>query len=77
VRSDECGVCGRPEDEHHDFAPIVRPDGCVCDVESWGNPFDIPTPCGSYRGDADEYCINCEHNQACHAAPSAQPEDPR
>ena len=46
----------------------IRPDGCVCDAESW--PYDLaiaPPICDSHKGDPHQNCEECEHDSACHA----------
>lgn len=63
-RLDCCVECGLTEDEHHDFAPVELPDSCVCDFKTWG---DRITPvCDAFLGAADQYCLTCEHDLACH-----------
>lgn len=71
---DRCRLCGLPEQEHHVFAPINAPKGCVCDMESWGDPTNIPAVCEHFTpGDRDHgVCRTCEHDKACHAKPKGR-----
>lgn len=61
-----CKHCGRPEDEHCIYSPVLVPPGCVCDVKTWDRTIDIPPVCEAYQGDGTEYCRRCEHDRACH-----------
>lgn len=61
-----CKRCGRTADEHHEFVALVRPLGCICDVNTWDQ--SIPEACGSFRGATGHYCLTCEHDQECHGA---------
>lgn len=63
-----CSQCGGPESEHHDFQPISIPEGCICDVVSWGDK--ISPICDAYRGNGTTYCENCEHDALCHKSDS-------
>ena len=67
-----CRHCHLLEDEHHAFAALVVPDGCVCDAGTWDDGMDaLPPICVHFvtggnglRGDCDQ----CEHERACHRA---------
>jgi hypothetical protein len=82
---DCCAECGERKEEHgHEFVPMFIDDRCTCEPESWGNPLSIPAICSAFVNDTEHlgelYCLNCEHNEACHtraqAAKSAeQPKD--
>jgi len=70
-----CSVCGDSEDnlDHHQFAPVMVPDSCVCDVNDWGDKFNVPDVCASFLpggpahlGEDQERCETCEHDKACH-----------
>ena len=66
-----CKTCGKPESEHHEYMPrIVRPPGCVCDPKTWLRA--VSPVCGQFTPDHSdsERCVNCEHDKACHKAPS-------
>lgn len=61
-----CMHCGKPESEHHEFeAAFQMPAGCVCDPGEWSD--NVPPPCDKYDGDGNQYCLTCEHDNACHA----------
>lgn len=63
-----CACCGKSEDEHHTFVPVMRPAGCKCNVKDWRRPHEIPPVCNRYqKGDCGYYCKNCEHDPECHA----------
>ena len=62
----ECGVCGEWECSHHEFTPRIRPAGCCCDGQEWGDPANIPPVCESHQGDPGKNCQRCEHDAACH-----------
>lgn len=66
----ECAICGRPENEHHEFERKVPP-GCVCAPHEWDG--EIDPPCDDYiplGGPATSYqppiCERCSHDKACH-----------
>ena len=61
-----CSQCGKPESEHHEFAYVKLPDGCVCDPGTWWPMKDVTPVCGEYEGDGISYCNKCEHDKACH-----------
>ena len=58
----KCKHCGEDESEHHEFEPIVQPNGCVCDVKEWRFP---PEVCDSYVDDRG-HCFRCAHDKECH-----------
>ncbi len=58
-----CRVCGRPEEEHHEFDAEEMPHGCVCDSATWGKVGPI---CEKYVGNGRTNCERCEHDLACH-----------
>lgn len=61
-----CKNCGLPDFEHCLFEPRVIPEGCVCPPGEWKiDP--IPAPCDHYQGDGQKCCVNCEHDERCHA----------
>jgi hypothetical protein len=60
-----CAICGKPENEHHDFVPRVMPKGCKCDPGTW-DADSIRPVCESHEGHDDSYCQNCCHDKACH-----------
>lgn len=66
---DVCDECGRSEDEHHTFYPIVLPDTCQCDHRTWQGGI-ITAVCEAYAAssptDPDSYCAVCEHDRECH-----------
>ena len=64
---DICIHCGLPESEHHEFEPVLKPAGCVCDHREWGNPSAIPPVCKEHRGDPSKNCKECEHDKECHS----------
>lgn len=49
-----------------------RPDGCICDANEWGTPYNLPPVCDKLEGDTVwQNCTRCEHDYECHAeAPS-------
>lgn len=62
-----CPHCGeRIEPE------VKRPDGCICDANEWGTPYNLPPVCDKFEGDTVwQNCTRCEHDYECHAeAPS-------
>jgi hypothetical protein len=61
-----CAVCGKGECEHHPFMAVNKPEGCVCDPNSWGDPTNLPPVCDEYKGDGIENCMTCEHDKECH-----------
>jgi len=61
-----CIICGLPEEDHHVFTPVEIPEGCVCDIGTWGDLNDIPPICDKFMGDKDDFCERCEHDKACH-----------
>jgi hypothetical protein len=64
-----CACCGKSEDAHHAFDPIIRPPGCKCSVTDWRDKRNIPPVCSKYKkGDCGYYCKNCEHDPECHPA---------
>ena len=41
-----CPHCGeRIEPE------VKRPDGCICDANEWGDPYNLPPVCDKFEGD--------------------------
>ncbi len=62
----ECALCGLYECEHHEFTPVVKPEGCCCDAREWGNPQKLPPVCSKFDGITSDHCNNCEHDYACH-----------
>jgi hypothetical protein len=64
-----CKICGRPEEEHHAFDPVVAPDGCECDplfmVVAFGRFFSV---CDKFETsqDSDIICRKCMHPERCH-----------
>lgn len=68
-REPNCVICGELKINHHEFeAPPPPPLGCRCEIETWGNPKDIPSICSSYSRHKLELgiCLNCDHDRACH-----------
>lgn len=61
-----CVVCGQPESDHHEFVPVNKPDGCVCDPFEWRDPANIPPVCDRFSGYEDRQCKRCEHDFQCH-----------
>ncbi len=66
VKTNICEVCGKGEEEHHDFIPYLIPEGCVCDPRDWKG--GVPPICDCFVGDEDgeEFCEKCEHDVQCH-----------
>lgn len=58
-----CPHCGeRIEPE------VKRPDGCICDVYEWGDPYNLPPVCDKFEGhNIGQNCTRCEHDYECHA----------
>jgi hypothetical protein len=58
-----CPHCGeRIEPE------VKRPDGCICDANEWGDPYNLPPVCDKFEGDnVGQNCTRCEHDYECHA----------
>lgn len=65
VPIDECEICGKPEEDHHDFIARKKPRGCVCDWKTWGKtPYPV---CDQFiYVDDYDYCDNCGHGEQCH-----------
>jgi hypothetical protein len=63
----KCRHCGNWECQHCVFAPMSVPEGCVCDVNTWGKD-KLPAICEAYVGDGTCYCKRCEHDKECHSA---------
>jgi len=66
-----CKICGQPEDEHHKFEPLVRPEGCICNPYYWiikcqnqCRPLEIPPVCN--ESPSFPVCKVCGHSPACH-----------
>lgn len=59
-----CSICGKTKEEHHEFREVKRPEGCVCDTETWAD--DISPICDKYEGNGKTYCETCEHDKECH-----------
>lgn len=63
VATDICRQCGNVH-PNHDFFPVMKPTGCVCDLNTWKpEPRDV---CAEYQGDGASYCETCEHDKQCH-----------
>jgi hypothetical protein len=63
-----CAKCKEPECTHHEFVPVVRKPGCICEPDSWRDGV-IPPVCDKYVEDDKEYCdycATCNHNKECH-----------
>ena len=58
-----CKHCGGTEEAHHDYEPSM-PEGCICDPRDWGDV--VNDVCPAYRSGIDEYCSQCQHDEACH-----------
>lgn len=58
-----CAICGRYEEDHHDFEPSM-PEGCQCDPGEWGSM--VPDPCAEFHGKEGQHCSRCEHDAHCH-----------
>lgn len=64
--ADLCKHCGKSESEHHAFEVRAIPAGCVC-ADGWPVG-DVPAICDSFESwTTARWCINCEHDRACHA----------
>lgn len=62
-----CAHCGRPESEHCSFVPLDIPEGCQCDVRTWGSEdIRIGPICDEFVGEDGKTCGNCEHDRECH-----------
>lgn len=48
----------------YDYKAPERPEGCQCDLKTWGR--DVTPICESHQGRPDQYCTRCEHDDACH-----------
>lgn len=64
VDTDVCRECHRPAAEHHAFAPVAMPVGCVCDPGEWWE--DVNPVCDGFVADADHECERCWHAEECH-----------
>ena len=66
-----CKHCGRYEEDHCIFEPVIMPKGCKCDPGEWGDLRDIPPVCNKFEPDERDPCIckNCEHDKECHYEP--------
>lgn len=61
-----CLICGADEHAHHNYEPVVRPPGCVCNWRDWGHPEAIPPVCEKHLGPPLNHCDKCEHDLECH-----------
>ena len=62
-----CKKCGKTEDEHCKFDPVVIPKGCVCNPNNWFVSGKIPSVCSHHEEDSSVcLCKNCEHLKECH-----------
>lgn len=59
---DICPTCGQEIQE----VQSNRPEGCVCDIASWGDAMSIKPVCEQYEGDGETHCAECEHDKECH-----------
>ena len=62
----QCATCAGWECDHHEFIPVDRPAGCICDAMEWRDPEKIPPVCNQYVGDGKCSCHTCEHDKECH-----------
>lgn len=47
---------------------VKRPDGCICDNNEWGDPYNLPPVCDKFEADhVGMNCTRCEHDYECHA----------
>lgn len=65
-QEDRCLICGRHDEDHHDFSPPEK--GCVCKPGSWEGAVFVEFVCKTFEPQkADpERCTNCEHEKECH-----------
>lgn len=57
-----CPHCGEQLEQD-----VKRPDGCICDNNEWGDPFNLPPVCDKFEADhVGMNCTRCEHDYGCH-----------
>lgn len=73
----DCLICGRWEDDHHDYVTADDIAGCTCAPNSWEGCESVPEVCKSFapRPGDEERCGTCCHGTECHEAAAQRREE--